>query len=468
MSSSTANSTGARAVENILHGYSNLAALEETPPVVVSGGRGVCIIDEDGNEYIEGAAGMWCASFGFNEPELAEAAIKQFRKLPYYHSLIDKTTEPMGGLAERLKAIAPVPMSKVFFANSGSEANDTAVKMIYYYNNALGRTEKKKIISRQFGFHGVTMAAASITGIPTMHAGFDLPLPNFHHTDFPHYYRFGRDGESEEEFATRMAESLEALILKEGPDTVAAFFAEPVMGGGGCVPPPKTYFEKMQAVLNKYDVLMVADEVITGFGRTGNMFGSQTFNIKPDIMTLAKGLSGAYQPISAIMVTEDIYKVLRDESNKIGFFGHAFTTTGHPVAVAVATRVQELMEERDIVNHVKRVSPALQDGLRAFSDHPLVGNVRGVGLMAAIELVADKFTKRSFDPALKVKEFMRHRAQEHGLIIRSALSGDSVAFSPPLIITEEEIREMMQRFSRALDDTTKWIEENGLRDKKPA
>ena len=240
------------------------------------------------------------------------------------------------------------------------------------------------------------------------------------------------------------------------------------MGGGGCVPPPKTYFEKIQAVLSKYDVLMVADEVITGFGRTGNMFGSQTFNIKPDIMTLAKGLSGAYQPISAIMVTEDIYKVLRDESNKIGFFGHAFTTTGHPVAVAVATRVQELMEERDIVNHVKRVSPFLQDGLRAFSDHPLVGNVRGVGLMAAIELVADKLTKRSFDPALKVKEFMRHRAQEHGLIIRSALSGDSVAFSTPLIIAEEEGSEMMQRFSRALDDTTKWIEENGLRDKKPA
>ncbi|MDP6590075.1 MAG: aminotransferase [Alphaproteobacteria bacterium] len=465
--SSTANSAGARAVENILHGYSNLAALEKTPPVVVTGGRGVRIIDEDGKEYIEGAAGMWCASFGFNEPELIEAAIRQFKKLPYYHSLIDKTTEPLGELAERLKALAPVPMSKVFFANSGSEANDTAVKMIYYYNNARGRPEKKKIIARQFGFHGVTMAAASMTGIPSMHAGFDLPLPNFRHTEFPHYYRFGRDGESEEEFATRLAESLEAMILEEGPDSVAAFVAEPVMGGGGCVPPPKTYFEKMQAVLNKYDVFMIADEIITGFGRTGNMFGSDTFNIKPDIMTMAKGLSGAYQPISAIMITDEIYSVIRDESNRIGFFGHAFTTTGHPVAVAVANRAQQLMQERDIVGHVRRVSPALQNGLRAFSDHPLVGNVRGVGLMAALELVAEKETKRSFDPAFKVKEFIRQRAQDHGLIIRSALSGDSVAFSPPLIITEDEIGEMMQRFAAALDDTTRWIEENGLRDKKP-
>ena len=465
--SSTANSAGARAVENILHGYSNLVALEKTPPVVVTGGRGVRIIDEDGREYIEGAAGMWCASFGFNEPELVDAAIKQFKKLPYYHSLIDKTTEPMGELAERLKGIAPVPMSKVFFANSGSEANDTAIKMVYYYNNARGRPEKKKIIARQFGFHGATLAAASVTGIPSMHAGFDLPLPNFKHTEFPHYYRFGRDGESEEQFATRMAESLEAMILEEGPDTVAAFFAEPVMGGGGCVPPPKTYFEKMQAVLKKYDVFMVADEVITGFGRTANMFGSDTFNIKPDIMTMAKGLSGAYQPISAIMVTDDIYSVLRDESNKIGFFGHAFTTTGHPVAVAVANRAQQLMQERDILGHVRRVSPALQNGLRAFLDHPLVGNVRGVGLMAALELVADKEAKRSFDPAFKIKNFLRQSAQQHGLIIRSALSGDSVAFSPPLIITEDEIGEMMQRFAAALDDTTRWIEESGFRDKKP-
>ncbi len=467
MSSSTANSAGARAVENILHGYSNLAALEKTPPLVVTGGRGVYIIDEDGKEYIEGAAGMWCTSFGFNEQELVDAAIAQFKKLPYYHSLVDKTTEPMGELAERLKAIAPGPMSKVFFANSGSEANDTAVKMIYYYNNARGRPEKKKIIAREFGFHGASLAAASITGIPAMHAGFDVPLPGFLHTDFPHYYRNGRDGESEEQYATRLAENLEKMILDEGPDTVAAFVFEPVMGGGGCVPPPATYFEKIQAVLKKYDVLVMADEVITGFGRTGNMFGCDTYNIKPDIMTLAKALSSSYLPISALMVTEEIYSVVRDHSEKIGFFGHAFTTTGHPVAVAVANRAQQLMEERDIVGHVRRVSPAFQNGLRAFADHPLVGNVRGVGLMGAVELVADKASKRSFDPSFKVKDFLRHRAQEHGLIVRAVLQGDTLAFSPPLIITEAEIGEMMKRFGQALDETTQWVEENGLRDKKP-
>ncbi len=465
--SGTANSAGARAVENILHGYSNLKALEQTPPVVVSGGRGVYIIDEDGKEYIEGAAGMWCAAFGFNESELIDAAIEQFKKLPYYHSLVDKTTEPMGELAERLKGIAPVPMSKVFFANSGSEANDTAVKMIYYYNNARGRPEKKKIIARDYGFHGASLAAASLTGIPAMHTGFDVPLPNFLHTEFPHYYRMGKDGESEEEFATRLAESLEAMILEEGPETVAAFVAEPVMGGGGCVVPPKTYFEKIQAVLSKYDVLMMADEVITGFGRTGNMFGCDTFNIKPDIMTMAKGISGSYLPISAVMVTDDIYSVVRDYSGKIGFFGHAFTTTGHPVAVAVANRAQQLMQERDIVGHVRRVGPVLQDGLRAFAYHPLVGNVRGVGLMGALELVVDKETKRSFDPSFKVKDFLRKSAQAHGLIVRSVLAGDTIAFSPPLIITEEEIGEMMIRLGRALDETTKWIEENGLKDKKP-
>jgi len=465
--SGTANSAGARAVENILHGYSNLAKLEEVPPMVVSGGRGVYIIDEDGKEYIEGAAGMWCAAFGFNEPELIDAAIEQFKKLPYYHSLVDKTTEPMGELAERLNAIVPMSQSKVFFANSGSEANDTAVKMIYYYNNARGRPEKKKIISRQYGFHGASLAASSLTGIPAMHAGFDVPLPNFLHTDFPHYYRMAEDGESEEEYSTRLAANLETMIIEEGPDSVAAFVAEPVMGGGGCVVPPRTYFEKIQAVLNKYDVLMMADEVITGFGRTGNMFGCDTFNIKPDIMTLAKGLSGSYLPVSAVMVTEDIYSVVRDHSGKIGFFGHAFTTTGHPVALAVANRAQQLMEERDIVGHVKRVAPALQDGLRAFADHPLVGNVRGVGLMGALELVADKKTKRSFDPSFKVKDFLRARAQEHGLIVRAILSGDTIAYSPPLIITEAEINEMMVRLGRALEETTKWVEENGLKDKKP-
>lgn len=457
-----ANSIGARNVENLLHGYSDLAGLEKTPPLVITHGKGITVSDETGKEYIEGAAGMWCANFGFHEQELIDAAVKQLNQMPYYHALIDKTTEPAGRLAETLKAVAPVPMARVFFANSGSEANDTMVKIIWYYNNALGRPEKKKIITRHMGFHGVTVAAASLTGIPTMHRDFDLPLPGFLKTDCPHFYRYGEPGETEEDFATRLANNLEALIQSEGPETVAAFVAEPVIGGGGCLVPPKTYFEKIQAVLDRHDILMIADEVITGFGRTGNMFGSQTFNIRPDAMTIAKGLSSSYQPISGVMLNQKIYDVLVDESKKIGMFAHAFTTSCHPVAVAVAQRCQELIAERDIVGHVKKVGAHLLNHLNSYADHPLVGNIRHAGLMAGLELVADKETRRSFAPEHKVKEYLRIASQENGLIIRSALAGDSMAFSPPLIITESEIDEMFVRFDKALADTTDWIARNNL------
>ena len=463
------NSLGARNVAHIVHGYGNLDALERTPPMVVTGGKGVFIVDEEGREYIEGVAGMWCANFGFSESALVDAAIEQFRALPYYHSLIDKTTEPMGRLAERLKASTHVPMAKVFFANSGSEANDTLVKLAWYYHNAIGKPEKKKIISRFMGFHGVTCGAASVTGIPQMHADFDLPINDkFLKTDCPHFYRYGEPGESEEDFATRLAGNLEELIVKEGPETVAAFFAEPVIGGGGCLVPPRTYFEKVQAVLDRYDILFFADEVITGSGRTGNWLGSETFNIRPDGLSLAKGLASAYQPISAVMINQKICDALVAQSRKLGFFAHAFTTTGHPVAVAVALRCQELMEERDVLGNVRRVGARLQERIGSFADHPLVGTTRGVGMMGAVELVADKETRRSFEPSLGVKTYMVDRAREHGLIIRSALSGDSLAFAPPLVMTKAEVDEMMRRFALALDDTTRWVEENGLRTKQAA
>ena len=461
--SATANSTGGRNVENVLHGYGNLATLEQTPPLTITGGRGIYIFDEDGGEYIEGAAGMWCASFGFSEPALIEAAVEQFHKLPYYHGLIDKTMLPMGKLAERLKSIAPGPMSKVFFANSGSEANDTLIKLIWYYNNSRGRPEKKKLIARDQAFHGLTVAAGSLTGIAEMHADFDLPIDRFLHTDCPHFYRYGHPGESEEDYATRLAANLEKLILDEGPETIAAFFAEPVMGSGGCLIPPRTYFEKVQAVLRRYDILMVADEVICGFGRTGEMFGCDTYGIRPDAMALAKGLSGAYQPISAVMISEDLYQGLLDESRKLGFFAHASTTTGHPVAAAVALRCQELMEERDILGHVRSVSPGFSQGLADLAEHPLIGDVRSVGLMGAVELVADKDSRRRFAKQTKVKDFVRARAQEHGLIVRTSLSSDSLAFSPPLIISREEIEEMLTRFRVALDEAATWVDDNDLR-----
>jgi 4-aminobutyrate--pyruvate transaminase len=344
-------------------------------------------------------------------------------------------------------------MSKAFFNNSGSEANDTAVKFVWYYNNALGRYRKKKIIARMKGYHGVTVATASLTGLPNNHIDFDLPIPQMRHADCPHHWRFAHEGESEEAFASRLAENLDLMIQREGPDTVAAFIAEPVMGAGGVIVPPKTYFEKIQPVLKKYDVLLIADEVICGFGRTGNMFGSETFRLEPDIMTMAKALSSAYLPISATLVGDKIYQALADRSDKIGTFGHGYTYSGHPVACAVAVETLKIYEERDIVGRARALSPRFLDGLRAFADHPLVGEVRGVGLIGAVELVTDKKRKTGFQPFGTAGNVFAARAQENGLICRNL--GDAVALCPPLIISEGEIDEAMRRFGLALDATAR-------------
>jgi len=455
------NSAASRDIAYVLHPYTNLKAHQEKGPLVITEGKGVHVYDEDGKAYIEGLAGLWCTALGFGEERLVEAAAAEMRKLPFYHTFAHKSHDVGIELAERLIEMAPVPMSKAFFTNSGSEANDTVVKMVWYYNNALDRPEKKKIISRIKAYHGVTVAAASLTGLPANHRAFDLPIANILHTDCPHYYRFSEEGESEEEFSTRLAANLEKMILDEGPETVAAFIAEPVMGAGGVIVPPKGYFEKIQAVLRKYDVLFIADEVICGFGRTGNMFGTETFGLKPDIMTMAKALSSAYLPIGAVLISEPIFEALAEESDKIGTFAHGYTYSGHPVACAVAIETLKIYEERDILGQVRRVGPALQKGLRALAGHPLVGEVRGVGLVAGVELVRDKATKESFDPADAVGAFCGERAQEHGLIVRPL--ADSIAFSPPLIITEAEIGDMIARFTMALEDTEAMVTEKGLR-----
>ena len=447
------NSPASRDIANVLHPYTNLVTHPESGPHLVEQGRGIFVYDDTGKEYIEGLAGLWCTSFGFGEDELVKAATEQLKKLPYYHLFAGKGTNPSIDLAEKLLQIAPTTFSKVFFANSGSEANDTMVKMVWYYNNAVGRPEKKKIISRLKGYHGVTVASGSLTGLPYAQQEFDLPLDRIKPTLCPHHYHGAEAGESEEDFATRMADELDALIQEEGPETVAAFIAEPVMGAGGVILPPATYFPKIQAVLKKYDALMVADEVICGFGRTGNMWGSETFDIKPDILTCAKALSSAYLPISAVMINDDIFQAFQSQSEKLGVFGHGFTYTGHPVCAAVAFRTLQLMDERNILAHVRRVSPRFQTRLMGFADNPLVGECRGVGLIGAIELSADKAKRQPFEPALKMGPKLAEMAQSEGLIIRS-LPGDAVAFCPPLIISEDEIDDLFDRFGRALDRFT--------------
>ena len=445
------NSPESRDVASVLHPYTNLVKHEETGPLIIARGEGVWVYDNAGKGYIEGLAGLWSTSLGFGEERLVEAAVRQMRELPYYHGFASKSHMPMIELAERLKALAPVAMSHVFFANSGSEATDTVVKLVWYYNNALGRPGKKKIISRMKAYHGVTVASASMTGLPVNHADFDLPIKNIIHADCPHYYHYGEDGESEEDFATRMAASLEKLILDEGPDTIAAMIGEPIMGAGGVIVPPATYWEKVQEVLKKYDVLLIADEVICGFGRTGNMFGSQTYGIRPNMMTVAKALSSSYLPISAVLMDETVYGVVRDNSAKVGTFGHGFTYSGHPVCAAVALETLKIYEERDILSHIRAVGPRLQEGLRGFAGHPLVGEVRGAGLIGAIELVKDKESRENFEPSRMVGAFCMGRAQEHGLLVRAL--GDVVAFCPPLVVAEDEIDMIIERFGKALDET---------------
>jgi len=444
------NSAVARDIAHHIHPQTNLVRLKEEGPLVIARGEGIRVFDEAGNAYIETVAGLWCASLGFASERLARVAYEQMRKLGFYHTFRQRGSEPSIDLAEKLLAIAPVPMSKVVFQCSGSEANDTAIKLVWYYNHALGRPEKKKIIGRKKGYHGSTIAAVSLSGKPDMHQDFNLPLPGFLHADCPHHYRYGLPGESEEEFASRMAQSLEQLILAEGPETVAAFFAEPVMGAGGALVPPRTYFDKVQAVLRKYDVLLVADEVICGFGRTGNMWGSTTFGLRPDMITCAKALSAAFQPISAVLVSEPIYQAMLKESEKLGSFAHGYTHAGHPVAAAVALETLRIYEEDDIVGHVREVGPRFLEGLERLGQHPLVGEVRGVGLTCGMEIVADKAGKQSFPAALKLPQRLETIGRQHGLILRTV--GDRLAFSPPLIITAAEIDELLQRLQATLDD----------------
>ena len=457
--SAAASELAKKDVANHFHPYTNLRAIEKDAPLMIVAGDGIEVIDDSGKRYIEGMAGLWCASLGFSEKRLGEAAKRQMDVLPYYHSFSGKAHNVVAEVSEKLISIAPTLAlrdGRVIFANSGSEANDTAFKLVHYYHNAIGKPAKKKIIARSKGYHGVTVATASLSGIPMMHQHFDLPIAGVLRAGCPHPYQFAKDGESSEQFATRLADELEALILSEGPDTVGGFIAEPVQGAGGVIVPPPTYFEKIQAILKKYEILFIADEVITGFGRTGNMFGSQTYHLEPDLLTTAKMITSAYVPFSALYVSGKIYQACADASATVGVFGHGYTYSGHPLGCAVALETLKIYQERDLVGHVRTVSPALQDGLRKFADHPLMGDVRGVGLIAAVELAENKHTRTPFDPKRGVGAYLVRRAQEHGLILR-AMGGDIIAFSPPLIITEPQIGEMLNRFERALNDTAAWI-----------
>jgi len=438
------NSPEARDAASQMHPMVNLRAYEQTGGMVIESGEGIYVFDSTGKRYIEGMAGLWSVAVGFSEPRLKEAAAAQMGKLPYYHTFSYKTHGPSIDLAEKLLSMMPVPMSKVHFTSSGSEANDLTCKMVWYRSNALGLKDKKKIIGREKGYHGVTIAAGSITGLSRNHESFDLPLDRMHHTSCPSFVHFGRPGETEAEFTQRMLNDLEDLILREGPETIAAFWGEPVMGAGGVLIPPPGYWAGVQAILRKHDILLVADEVICGFGRTGKMFGCETLGIEPDVIVVSKQISSSYLPISAIIVNDNFYQPIADESARLGVFGHGFTASGHPVAAAVALENLAIIEERGLVQNAADLAGRFAAGLETLAGHELCASSRSVGLLGALELAPwEGMAAGSAAAALAAA------AQEEGVIVRNV--GEAVCFCPPMIITAAQIDDMFAGIARGLD-----------------
>jgi 4-aminobutyrate--pyruvate transaminase len=446
------NSLQARDIAYSVHPFTNLRLHESQGPLVITGGEGVWVWDDEGKRYIEGLAGLWCASLGFSEKRLVEAARRQMDTLPYMHIFGHRSHGPAIELAEQVIAMAPPSLKKAFFVNSGSEAIDTAIKLIWYYQNGRGKPEKKRIIGRRGAYHGITIAGGHLTGLAYARQGFDLPMSDrFFHVTPPSLYREGLPGEDEEAFTDRLALELETLIKALGPETVAAFFAEPVMGAGGVIVPPKSYFPKIQKVLRKYDVLMVADEVICGFGRTGNWWGSETLGIEPDLMTMAKQLSSAYLPIAGLLMSQAFYDVIADQSAKIGNLGMGYTYSGHPVAAAVAVETIRIYHEDKVLEHVRSVAPRFLERLKRLERKPLVGEARGVGLIGGVEIVRNQATRERFDADVKAAVQVVGRCLEHGLILRP-LPGDVIGICPPLIIEGSEIDQLFDRLEAALDD----------------
>jgi len=450
-----------------LHPYTDARLHEKTGPIIIDRGQGIFVYDTAGNEYIEAMAGLWSVAVGFNEPRLVQAASAQMSKLPYYHVFSHKSHEPMIRLGEKLVSMTPAQLTRVFFTNSGSEANDTVVKLVWYYNNALGRPKKKKFLSRHKAYHGITVASGSLTGLPNNHRDFDLPAIPVRYLTCPHYYRFGNPGETEAQFTARLLAEAEKVILEEGADTVAAFIGEPLIGAGGVIPPPADYWQGIEALCRKYDILLVSDEVINGFGRVGSPFGAQHYGFKPDIMVVSKQLTSSYVPLAAVLFSEAVYSAVADNTAKIGTFGHGFTTSGHPLAMAVALENLKIIEERDLMGNAARVGAVMQAELASqLASHPLVGEVRGSGLIAGVELVEDKASKQPFDPQLKVGARTFARGHDNGLIVRAI--GDTIALCPPMIITEAQVQEVIRRLKKTLDEVAAQLAADGQLQKRYA
>lgn len=437
----------------LFHPFTHLRQHEQAGPLTIVEGAGSTVIDSQGRRYLDAMGGLWCVNIGYGSVEMAESMRRQSAKLAYYHTFASMGNEPTAMLAQRIIAMAPGNMSKVFFGNSGSDANDTQVKLIWYYNNVLGRPAKKKIISRNRGYHGVTVMSASLCGLPGMHAGFDLPLPMVRHVRAPHRLWEKTIGQTDEQFSQMLADELEQLILAEGPDTVAAFIAEPIQAAGGVIVPPASYFPAIQKVLRRHDVLLIADEVVCGFGRTGEVFGSTVFGMEADLITVAKGITSAYIPLSACIVSAPVWDVIAAGSEKYGVFSHGYTYSAHPLAAAVAMTNLDIIERDGLVQQAKARGDHLAARLGAeFTGHPLVAETRGYGLLGAVEFVASRDPLTTFDPIGSVAAAVVKRSRELGVITRALPASDTVSFSPPFVVTEDEIDQMVATIRQALDD----------------
>lgn len=449
----------------VMHPFTNLKEHEAGKtggPRIIETGQGIRIRDSKGVELIDAFAGLYCVNVGYGRHEIAEAIYEQAKKLAYYHTYVGHSNEPLIRLSDRIIENAPPGMSKVYYGMSGSDANETQVKLVWYYNNVLGRSHKKKIIARQRGYHGCSIVSGSLTGLPFYHQAFDLPVDRILHTTVPHHYWQAAPGMSEREFSQYCADQLEALIIRENPETVAAFIGEPVLGTGGIIPPPDGYWEAIQQVLAKYEVLLIADEVVTGFGRIGSYFGSPHYGMKPDLITVAKGMTSGYIPLSGVIIGEKVWNVLTKASDILGAMSHGYTYSGHAVGAAAALANLDIIDNERLVDNARDTGAYLQQRMQeTFAEHPMVGEARGVGLLAALEFVADKGKKQRFDPTLKVGARVSAAALENGIIARAMPHGDILGFAPPLTINRAEVDDVIERARKAVDKVADGLTREG-------
>ncbi len=444
----------------VFHPSTHLAKFSrgDIPNRIMVGGKGVHVTDLDGRRSLDGFAGLYCVNIGYGREDIAEAIYAQARKLAYYHTYVGHSNEPVITLADRLVEKAGMDMQRVYFGLSGSDANETNIKLVWYYHHMIGKPEKRKIISRRRGYHGSGLMTGSLTGLRSFQDHFNLPFSDVLHTTPPHYWRERRDGETEPEFSRRCAGDLEALIQTEGPETIAAFIGEPVLGTGGIVPPPEGYWTEIQDVLRRYDILLIADEVVTGFGRIGHYFGSHAYDIRPDIVTIAKGLTSAYLPLSGSIVGRRVWEVLEQGTDRTGPIGHGWTYSGHALCAAAANANLDIVDGEDLTGNARRVGAYLQERLHeTFGGHPMVGEIRGVGLLAALEFVREREPRRFFDPAEGVGALVSAACAEEGLIARAMPNGDILGFAPPLVITCDQVDEMVAMAKTAVDRVARTV-----------